>query len=443
MNSTLLSLFNYRVDPLTGEILDTPSFVAPDPQDQKANASSPYKDSSAKSQQIQTSSWFKGFKASLSPEGLAVGTGKDDDSPDNSYPACAKWALPGKCEHGHEIAKLLLCGKEWCPVCGEKDSFYHRRRVARLLPRAGQMKSMGYFDIEFPIASRGNYRSRKSWSKFRSTVTRSLKRHGITRGLSRWHWFGSCRHSSKKGYCACMSKRCDGDDVACSRYQNRGWNPHLNVLIDGGYLNRAELERVKADLRLSTKEPKLIVHYSFAHEVPQMWNSLKYVTRATFRRESWDYAMARELHGFRNQSWFGTWKGEQLWGLKDTEAPESIEVGAVSKLESGCCHCCGTPITWSKPIPTTLVMAAGGKHIGGGYFEIPCRGDPPEPIGFEPVEFCHSRVDEGEWVWVDVKKCFESYFRGNGTPREWREYPDIRGYMGRKCYQSGFGLGQV
>ncbi|GAI73676.1 unnamed protein product, partial [marine sediment metagenome] len=55
------------------------------------------------------------------------------------------WFIAGECENGHRFAKELVCGKEWCSVCGEDGSTAHMRRFARWLPKAQQLEVMGYF----------------------------------------------------------------------------------------------------------------------------------------------------------------------------------------------------------------------------------------------------------------------------------------------------------
>ena len=101
------------------------------------------------------------------------------------------------------------------------------------------------------------------------------------RGLVRWHWYGEKRPGK--------------------------WNPHLNVLVDGGHLDKKVLKNIKAELRSTLNVPDLIVHYSYFDKPGQIVQKARYVTRATFTNESWNYYMANELYNFRNMRWWGKW----------------------------------------------------------------------------------------------------------------------------------------
>ena len=103
----------------------------------------------------------------------------------------------------HHFAKLLLCGKEWCPVCGENGSKAHNRRIARWLPKFQQISQFGYFVIEFPDRYRKDVTlaySKKGLQDTTNKVVQVLagKRQGrkgrvggyFDRGLIRWHWYG-------------------------------------------------------------------------------------------------------------------------------------------------------------------------------------------------------------------------------------------------------------
>ena len=276
------------------------------------------------------------------------------------WPECAKWASYGTCENGHEVAKIHLCGKEWCPTCGAKNSWIHQRRIARLLPRAQQMKHIGYWVIQLPKNSRYKLRSKRSLSGFRIRVGRLFKRYGFTRGLDFYHYFG--------------------DEGA-----TRGWNPHLNVITDGAYMPPQKLEAFKQYLRRALDEPDLIVHYEYRQSVAEMMHTIRYVTRATFLDKSWDPAMAAELCRFQNGHHWGVWKDEPIWAL-DSQDTEADSLTRIQKLQSGMCPCCGKPITWSKPIPIVLLQVWGAAEIGGGYYVLPPPHDPPERLDHERLE---------------------------------------------------------
>jgi len=316
---------------------------------------------------------------------------------------CGTRAVVAECSSGqHHFAKKLLCGREWCEVCGENNSAAHKRRQARLLPKLQQVRQLGYFVIEFPIAYRrvgkrgcnpdldgGEYVTGWCYSKSdlqdtTKTIVDVLagKRCGrrgrvggyFGRGLGRWHWFG---------------EKMPGK-----------YNPHFNVLVDGRHLELELLENIKAELRAALNCPELIVHYSYFDKPGQIVQKARYVTRATFKNYRWDEYMASELWNFRNTRWWGNWKGEQAWALTEAEAEGEDVSGleAVSSLQSGICPDCGQPlkvvyhshktgkpVLWTRPVDSKYLDLWEAEEIAGtGYYRIPHKEW--QGYSFSPVE---------------------------------------------------------
>lgn len=169
---------------------------------------------------------------------------------------CPGYWILGNDDDGNRYAKELYCGREWCPICGKNGSAMHLRRFARLLPRATQMDGIGYFVIEWPIASRPKLRTQEALREAGIMTRKTLKGLGFERGVSRWHWFGE---------------------------KSNKYNPHLNVLVDGSHIRKPQLEVIKATLRRVLNEPSLIVHYSYKKSPAQMTQVLKYITRWRWR----------------------------------------------------------------------------------------------------------------------------------------------------------------
>ncbi len=306
--------------------------------------------------------------------------------------SCGAWAIVSECESGqHHFAKKLVCGKEWCEICGKDDSAAHKRRQARLLPKVQQVKYLGYLVIEWPDYARhigqrgicpdldcGEYVAGWCYSKhdLRETTNtiinvlagkrgaggRGSKRVGgyFKRGLGRWHWFGD---------------QCQGK-----------YNPHFNVLVDSGYMPKPLLGKIKADLRAALNCPELIVHYSYFDKPGQMVQKARYITRSTFRDYAWNPYMARELHNFRNIRWWGSWKSEPAWALRQAEAEGGDLAGleVVGNLQKGTCPDCGQPlkvlyhnhqgkpVQWSKAVDSVYLNIWDAKEISGsGYYRIP------------------------------------------------------------------------
>lgn len=310
---------------------------------------------------------------------------KTDNKPEVRQ-GCGYWSVLSQCEKGiHKYAKKILCGKEWCPECGKNDSAYHKRKIVRILPKVLQIKEMGYIVIEFPEVYRKLGRrgldpesetdrfwcySKKDLRETTNSVIKVLagkrtahkRRVGgyFKRGLLRWHWFG---------------------DKIIGKY-----NPHMNILVDSGYMKEKELNKLKDSLRNELNCPDLIVNYSYADEPAKKYHLVKYITRSTFHDRNWDQYMSQEIYNFRNQRWWGEWTDDNVWDMTpgvDTLANDTIRV---MELHDGICPCCndgtklktlyhdrkGKPVLWTRPVDSVWLLIMDAKEIGGsGYYEVP------------------------------------------------------------------------
>lgn len=277
--------------------------------------------------------------------------------------------VKAQCPHCEtNVVKVIYCGKEWCPECGQDWSVVHQRKFSRLLPKARQMSGFGYFVIEFPDRYRklpGWVYSKRGLRMASSRVVDVLAgdrkgRRGrvggfFPRGFLRWHWFGD-RRAGK-------------------------YNPHANVIVEGGYIPPERLGKIKARLSKALLCPDLIVHYSYRKSEGEMIHSLKYITRATFLDRSWDDYMAHQLHGFRNIRAWGNWKGQPVWSSEGQEVYLAID-----ELERGKCPDCGSQMKWQRKA-LSLHYLRGWQDmglttaLGGGYFKLrfPSRAGGPGP----------------------------------------------------------------
>lgn len=266
------------------------------------------------------------------------------NNPENKK--CGVWSLVGECENGHRYAKKLYCGREWCEVCRKQS---HNRRIARWLPKCQQLDEMGYWVITFPEEVLPLLRNKRILSEIGKKVASVMRQEGYSKGLRRWHWFGA---------------------------KDTDYKPHLNVIVEGKYLQGVELEGVKQHIR-ETILPKgirkaigkdMVINYSYTTKPGKMFHILKYVTRATFLDEKWDEEMANKLWNFRNNCWWGKWDGEAKWQVKSKES----DMKDVVSLEQSICPKCGKPIKWgSKPVDSIWLLIWGAKEIGDGYYELP------------------------------------------------------------------------
>jgi len=273
---------------------------------------------------------------------------------------CPGYWIQGSCENGHRYAKELYCGREWCEVCGEEWSAAHQRRFARWISKATQIRSMGSFVFTIPEELRAKYRTKKALSGLGHQVQELLKSYGYSRGLRRWHFFGE---------------------------KSTKWHPHLNVLVDGGYLAPGKLDLIKVAYAGILGCQVVDVNYRYRKSPGEKVHGLKYVTRATFLDYSWDPRMALELRGFRNQLWWGSgkWDRQPAWSLDDLQDPGKEDVAeldsrAVESLESGICPSCGLPLDWGKVQTISTLEGQEKRSLGAGYWELPHVRPPPADL---------------------------------------------------------------
>ena len=260
------------------------------------------------------------------------------------------WFITAECEDGHRYAKDLVCGKEWCEVCGQDGSSAHGRRVARWLPKVQQTTSLGYFVLTIPEELRSQYRTKKALAWLDGQVCQLLKSYGYLRGLRRWHFFGD--RSTK-------------------------YNPHLNCLVDGGYVDSGKLDAIKAAYANILGVDMADVYYSYRVTPGQMVHTLNYVTRATFHDYHWSIELALELRGFRNMKVWGRglWDGEPSWTLESLHgkarvAVADLDVEAIECLAHSICPECGKPLTWGKVLPVGLLDMVEKQSLGAGYYRL-------------------------------------------------------------------------
>jgi rRNA maturation protein Nop10 len=263
---------------------------------------------------------------------------------------CSKkaWFVPGEDTTGHRFVKEVVCGKEWCPVCGADGSTAHNRRFARWLPKIQQMKTIGYFVFTIPEELRAKYRTKKALGQLGHDTQELLKSYGYRRGLRRYHWFGD---------------------------KSTKWHPHLNIMVDGGFISPQELEVIKTAYANILGVNMADVNYHYRTTPGQMVHTLKYVTRATFKNCEWDGEMTMELYNFRNNVAWGKWDDSPAWSLEDLHGKArkdvaGLDVHAIESLGSGVCPECGEPIKWGHAMPMGLLDMVEKQSLGAGYWRI-------------------------------------------------------------------------
>lgn len=263
--------------------------------------------------------------------------------------SCGRFAAIGKCSdnENHIIGRILRCGREWCPVCGENRSEAHRRRYGRLIPKVQQMSSMGMVTITWPIEARKKLRSKSALRDIARVAKKVMRDNGYVRGIHRWHWFGD---------------------------RSTVFHPHLMFLVDGGKLSKERLAEIKENLREATGAG--VIHYTFAAEPKKIVHMLRYVTRATFKNIRWDIEFVEIIKGFINIGYWGIkntkskgyWNNPAVWSFDNLSSDDCKELEELKKVFNNECPCCSGQIIWKKEIFDSRRSPPGSyKMVGENY----------------------------------------------------------------------------
>jgi len=245
-------------------------------------------------------------------------------------PACSNVFINGMCGNGHYHLKSIVCGREWCQDCGEKDSISHNRRKSRWWGKLLTFDKVGYLVITIPEELRDKFKDKKNLTEFRTYIRRKLQRttltgktgfhyenysytvkktgkkrtgrrkilHGYKAGFIRFHWAGDCQECKGKGCLVCQMTGA-----------GREFKPHLNILINEGFVDKKLLNKFKNEVsewfktRFELSQaPKGNIFYNYCNKEAQKIHKLNYVTRATWR--FWEPEVTKVIKGFRtSQSW--------------------------------------------------------------------------------------------------------------------------------------------
>jgi len=270
---------------------------------------------------------------------------------------CGAWGLVGETEAGERFMRQTDCGREWCPRCREST---HKRRLARWIPKALKIGSMGYHVFTYPLAERP--RTARELGKFEWVTTEILKRQGFDRGLCKYHWFGD-------------------KSVGV-------WNPHLNYLTESGHLEPELIAALKKEICAELGLSQVVYNYHYSSDRPRKIFWLKYVTRPTFLNKTWAPDMADELYNFRNSITWGAWgdpgprknlKAEAVrleraaagyfndkWGLPRAEK----SLAYMEQIKAGFSPLTGLPIKWRQRVKIEeKILEPGWAQIWDGLWQ--------------------------------------------------------------------------
>lgn len=268
-----------------------------------------------------------------------VSFGKEADN-------CGRWGMLKECEQGHNILKRLVCGREWCPVCGQDDSEHHKRRVARLIDRVFSMDSIGYFVFEVPLAWRGYFEDVGMLRAASLYLSRMLGREGFPKAVRRWHYYGKAVHIID-----------DNEFIGEDKKLELGkYHPHLNCLCEGGHIGKKKLRRIRRlwsnwlKVNCSQERSRTApVYYHYARSASMKWHWVRYITRPTFKAlTDSNRHIASDLFQFNNTSWWGVFSDDdkargrarfEAWleTLPEAKKHKVVDVAAHDAYESGLC----------------------------------------------------------------------------------------------------------
>jgi len=187
-------------------------------------------------------------------------------------------------------------------------------------------------------------------------LKKKLVRMGYERGLSRWHYYGDCSSCAGRGCKAC-------NDTGAGKK----WHPHLNVLIEEGYVNDIDNSEMMTELRawvsqyfrrinITRKPLPVVIHYSYCKTDEEAVNRVKYITRSTFR--IYNRATAKMLYGYNSTSSWGRW---------------NIEINEEQALDNGCCPLClkekqRSAVKWFKLNTSNNYTGTKVIHLQNGQY---------------------------------------------------------------------------
>lgn len=187
------------------------------------------------------------------------------------FTRCGGWRIKGVTESGEEYAKVVDCGRECCPVCGERAKM---RRFSRCVENAQRIKSMAYLNVTYPPDAQP--RTQERMNADRKALFNALEMWGVKEFFGRTHFFG------------------DPPPDGSSPRQHS----HHGVLFEGGWLKPREMESFLNTIRWMMRLPdNANIYYQYSEKVGWMIHKLKYINRNTFLDFSWDYELAYEFFG--------------------------------------------------------------------------------------------------------------------------------------------------
>lgn len=276
----------------------------------------------------------------------------------NGYPEdgekltrCANMISHYACPAGHNFYYRQFCGREYCPICGAKDSYYHKRRVSRAAEHFLWESPWGNLVYTMPKHISESHLSKRYLRILQKAVWEITRDNFGIEGVSvTIHLLGRAE---------------------------KGLHVHFEVLFcltrtgGKGLVPQIVIEKTKKAWRNKLNEifkldlDKVDVRYSFAASKPKKWHKLNYIHRSVCTEDAMlklsddDKRYILSLKGFHRNRYFGAMAGRNLhkW-LRKYWAP--LRIREIPAIERRVCPICKVRLRyqgrlWITDIPYSQV----------------------------------------------------------------------------------------
>jgi len=253
--------------------------------------------------------------------------------------SCSLTVEHWKCDNGHDFYFRKYCGREYCPICGAKDSYYHNRRVMRAAEHFIWAVTWGNLTFTMPKEISERRLDKAKLRKLQDLawqVTHSIL--GVEGASVTVHLLGR---------------------------ENQGLHTHFEVLFhrigcfNKGMISKPRLKAIKKvwalllnkefALNLKTTD----VRYSFAATHPKKWHKLSYIHRpictesAMLALNDKDKKYILSLKGYHRTRWFGVLSNKNIHEfLKKHWAP--MKFRQTPLIEKRICPMCKTKMFYQS-----------------------------------------------------------------------------------------------
>jgi hypothetical protein len=224
------------------------------------------------------------------------------------------------------------------------------------MPKIRALENVGYLVVTVPKEIRYELLDKPKLMKFRTDLKAKLKKMGYDRGLMRFHLFGDC-------------KQCQGHGCETCKQTGAGsnYNPHLNIIIDQGYIPDIRNSKFAIELNSFLKRywkkhfnkivPVAVWNFSYKNTDEKIAHVVKYICRSTFK--IYNQEVAESLFNSRLTTTWGKWSDQVI--------------NEDEKLSNNLCVKCENKqlqIKWESLKKTEHVEQKAMQYLKNGFYYI-------------------------------------------------------------------------